>query len=156
MPPHPAPFWGPGKERGQDSGVQSGQPPQRPASLDELIVLCPELGERFSGCLLWEDFLSQSWFGRTQQGCPSSEPLAGTRGNPKRHRPCILMLWSEGGRKSNNCLHAKTMDLLYEIFILGADPCSVGWDCGAEVSGCLQALTQSETEIYRKGRRKAP
>lgn len=72
-------------------------------------------------------------------GDPASSPpsagLVGTRTSPKRHRPCFLMFWGQRGRKSNNCLRAKTMDLLYEIFIFRADPGPVGWDLGARVSG---------------------
>lgn len=66
---------------------------------------------------------------------PPSACLVGTRTSPKRHRPCFLMFWGQRGRKSNNCLRAKTMDLLCEIFIFRADPGPVGWDLGARVSG---------------------
>lgn len=66
---------------------------------------------------------------------PPSAGLVGTRTSPKRHRPCFLMFWGQRGRKSNNCLRVKTMDLLCEIFIFRADPGPVGWDLSARVSG---------------------
>ena len=57
------------------------------------------------------------------------------------------MLRSREERKSNNCLQAKTMDLLYEIFIFRADRCP-----GGSASQALR--TQSGTRCTEKEKKK--
>lgn len=66
------------------------------------------------------------------------------------------MFWGQRGRKSNNCLRAKTMDLSWEIFIFRADQGPAAGTRRSSVWAARALGAPSGMEIYRKGRKTGP
>lgn len=93
----------------------------------ELIVLWPNTSMHFPERFVEEDLLSSPMVRED----PARWPFPRTRCRDEKGA------WASAGRadvseqrtgKRNNCLQAKTMDLLYEILIFRADQCPVGRD----------------------------